>query len=240
MDIQCIIIESANDKRRVEDYLKVYLSGKITGDSNYKEKFASMTEELLSYGYTVFNPAVLPDGFEYEDYMSLDLKILSKCDAIFLLRDWKNSPGAKREYEEALKLGLKILSEDDLKIRRTLNQLCVDTIKISEIEIENGIETEWAVQMKELSEKIQKRVGEFDLTKTEIENFNSLCDELNSDERNYFINEFIKDGDKQLEYDLLENIQTNDDEAKRRFSQMFVVAGDLVEMTAGMKVYEAV
>lgn len=220
--------------------MKVYLSGKITGDPNYKAKFSSMTDELLSYGYTVFNPVVLPDGFEYEDYMTFDLQILSKCDAIFLLRDWKNSSGAKREYEEALKLGLKILSEDDLKIRRTLNQLCVDTIKISETEIENGIETEWAVQMKELSEKIQKRVGDFDLTKTETENFNSLCDELKSDERDYFINEFIKDGDKQLEYDLLENIQTNDDEAKRRFSQMFVVAGDLVEMTAAMKVYEAV
>ena len=24
-----------------------------------------MTDELHSYGYTVFNPAVLPDGFEY-------------------------------------------------------------------------------------------------------------------------------------------------------------------------------
>lgn len=45
--------------------MKVYLSGKITGDSNYRQKFNTMTEELLSYGYVVFNPAVLPDGFEY-------------------------------------------------------------------------------------------------------------------------------------------------------------------------------
>ena len=220
--------------------MKVYLSGKITGDTNYREKFSSMTDELLFYGYTVFNPAVLPDGFEYEDYMSLDLQMLSKCDAIFLLRDWKNSSGAKREYEEANRLGLKILTEEDLKIRRTLNQLCIDTIQISEAQIENEIETEWAVQMKMLCEKIQKRVGEFDLAKSETENFNSLCEELDSVERDYFINEFIKDGDKQLEYDLLENIQLDDDEAKRRFSQMFVVAGDLVEMTTSMKVYEAV
>ena len=220
--------------------MKVYLSGKITGDINYKEKFSSMTDELHSYGYTVFNPAVLPDGFEYEDYMSLDLQMLSKCDAIFLLRDWKNSSGAKREYEEANRLGLKILTEEDLKIRRTLNQLCIDTIQISETQIENEIETDWAVQMKTLCKKIQKRVGEFDLAKSETENFNSLCEELDSVERDSFINEFIKDGDKQLEYDLLENIQLDDDEAKRRFSQMFVVAGDLVEMTAAMKVYEAV
>lgn len=214
--------------------MKVYLSGKITGDPNYKAKFSSMTDELLSYGYTVFNPAVLPDGFEYEDYMTLDLQILSKCDAIFLLRDWKNSPGANREYEEASKLGLMILTEEDLKIRRTLRQLCLDTIQISDSQIENGIETDWAVQMKTLSEKIQGRVGEFDLTKTETENFNLLCEALDSNERELFFNEFIKDGDKQIEYDLLENIQTNDDEAKRRFSQMFVVAGDLVGMTEVM------
>ena len=69
--------------------MKVYLSGMITGDSNYRQKFNAMAEELLSYGYVVFNPAVLPDGFDYEDYMDFDLLILSRCDAIFLMRDWK-------------------------------------------------------------------------------------------------------------------------------------------------------
>ena len=100
--------------------MKIYLSGKITGETNYKQKFNTVAEELLSYGYVVFNPAVLPDGFEYEDYMALDLHILSRCDAIFLLRDWKNSPGAKRELAEARRLGLQILDEDSIKIRRTL------------------------------------------------------------------------------------------------------------------------
>lgn len=84
--------------------MKVYLSGKITGDFNYRQKFNTMTEELLSYGYVVFNPAVLPYGFEYSDYMALDLLILSRCDAIFFLRDWKNSPGARLEIEDFLEL----------------------------------------------------------------------------------------------------------------------------------------
>ena len=80
--------------------MKVYLSGKITGDSNYRQKFNSMENELLSYGYVVFNPVVLPDGFE---------------------------------YEEAKRLGLWILTEEDLRIRRTLVQLCRDSKRLAEL-----------------------------------------------------------------------------------------------------------
>lgn len=94
--------------------MKIYLSGKITGDENYKAKFNAMTEKLKALGYAVFNPAILPDGFEYEDYMKIDLCALSTCDGIFLLYDWQNSPGAIREYEAAKRLGLKVLTVKDL------------------------------------------------------------------------------------------------------------------------------
>lgn len=80
--------------------MKVYLSGKITGDVDYRKKFEAVQNELRAYGYVVFNPAVLPDGFEYEDYMSLDLLILSRCDAIYLLRDWKNSPRLSGKWKK--------------------------------------------------------------------------------------------------------------------------------------------
>lgn len=124
--------------------MKIYLSGKITGDANYRQKFGSMEEELLSYGYVVFNPAILPDGFKYEDYMDLDLLILSRCDAIFLMRDWRNSHGAKHEYEEAKRLGLRILTEADFKIRRTLLQLCRDSKRLAEIEQDDDANKTWA------------------------------------------------------------------------------------------------
>ena len=70
--------------------MKIYLSGKITGDANYRQKFGSMEKELLSYGYVVFNPAILLDGFEYEDYMDLDLLILSRCDDVIVLMNGYN------------------------------------------------------------------------------------------------------------------------------------------------------
>ena len=128
--------------------MKVYLSGKITGDVDYRKKFEAVQNELRVYGYVVFNPAVLPDGFEYEDYMSLDLLILSRCDAIYLLRDWKNSQGAKREVEEAKRLGLKILDEDDIKIRRTLNQICEDTSSLVKGQMDCEENRIWAREMK--------------------------------------------------------------------------------------------
>ena len=211
--------------------MKVYLSGKITGDSNYRQKFSTMTEELLSYGYVVFNPAVLPDGFEYSDYMALDLLILSRCDAIFLLRDWKKSSGARLEYEEAKRLGLQVLTEDDLKIRRTLNQLCEDTIKLTETDLLMDDDKEWAESMKNISLEIKKMVGEFDLSKSEVENFIELRSHFEATKRISLFDEFIQECDKQIEYDLLEIIHTDEDEKKRRFSQMLIAAGDLMDMT---------
>ena len=211
--------------------MKVYLSGKITGDSNYRQKFSTMTEELLSYGYVVFNPAVLPDGFECSDYMALDLLILSRCDAIFLLRDWKKSSGARLEYEEAKRLGLQVLTEDDLKIRRTLNQLCEDTIKLTETDLLMDDDKEWAESMKNISLEIKKMVGEFDLSKSEVENFIELRSHFEATKRISLFDEFIQECDKQIEYDLLEIIHTDEDEKKRRFSQMLIAAGDLMDMT---------
>lgn len=94
--------------------MKIYLSGKITGDKDYKAKFNKMAELLTNLGYAVFNPAILPDGFDYEDYMKIDLIALSTCDAVFLMNDWVASPGAIREKAEADRLGIKILREADI------------------------------------------------------------------------------------------------------------------------------
>lgn len=209
---------------------KVYLSGKITGDSNYRQKFNAMTEELLSYGYVVFNPAVLPDGFEYEDYMDLDLLILSRCDAIFLLRDWKSSPGAKRELEEAKRLGLQILTEDDLKIRRTLIQICADSRRIVGKEISSDENKDWAEKIKHLSECIESKIRNFEASLDEETNLLRIYEDLGPELRQFFIEEFIFDSDKQIEYDIIEKTNGIDFEEKIKLTQMYKTAADLVEL----------
>ena len=112
---------------REERTMMIYLSGKITGDKNFRQKFEKTTRKLLSYGHTVYNPAILPNGFEYEQYMKIDFLALSFCDAIYLLDDWKISKGAIREFEEAKRLGIKVITEEDFLYSDTLLQICTDT-----------------------------------------------------------------------------------------------------------------
>lgn len=83
--------------------MNLYIAGKITGDPNYKEKFNRVEEDLKAKGYLVMNPAILPNGFEYEQYMKVCFAMIDVSDGIYLLPDAYDSPGAQREikYVEA-------------------------------------------------------------------------------------------------------------------------------------------
>ncbi len=85
---------------------KIYLSGKITGDEGFAEKFKAKEEELSARGDYVFNPALHPDMFTHGQFMQIDLLALSFCDSIYLMDNWRDSKGAKMEFEQARVLGL--------------------------------------------------------------------------------------------------------------------------------------
>ena len=76
---------------------KAFISGKITGDPNYREKFAKVEAELKAKGYHVMNPAILPDGFTWEEYMVVTKAMLSVCDTTYMMDGWEDSDGAKTE-----------------------------------------------------------------------------------------------------------------------------------------------
>ena len=92
---------------------KLYLAGKITGDPNYKCKFGSAAGELRKIGYSVMNPAMLPDGFEYNEYMHVCKAMIEVCDAVVLMPDWTESDGAKMEYGHAAAIGKRITTMYD-------------------------------------------------------------------------------------------------------------------------------
>lgn len=77
---------------------KVFISGKITGDPDYRKKFEEAEEELRAMGYTlIMNPAVLPFGFEWDEYMKITMAMLDACDTVYFLKGWEKSQGAKLE-----------------------------------------------------------------------------------------------------------------------------------------------
>lgn len=93
-----------NPKRRV------YISGKITGTTDFKEKFKKAENQLKAKypDRIIVNPAEveLPKICGWEDYMVICLHLLKSCDTIYMLPDWESSKGAKREYEFAKANGL--------------------------------------------------------------------------------------------------------------------------------------
>lgn len=115
---------------------KIYISGKIEGVKDYKEKFLEAEYYLSnvflkwmdSKAQIIINPAT--KGIElqalymskykrlptYEEYLSNDIKELADgCTSIFMLENWEDSKGAKIELDLAQKLGLTIYYEKDVK-----------------------------------------------------------------------------------------------------------------------------
>lgn len=94
--------------------MRIYISGAITGVDNYKEHFAKAEKELKEKGHEVINPTAFDDllpQLTYEEYMKLDLCLLDMCEAIYMLKNWKQSFGANREYGYALAKDMIIMEE---------------------------------------------------------------------------------------------------------------------------------
>lgn len=90
--------------------MKIYIAGKITGDPDYKKKFADAESVLIRKGHSVMNPAWQNEGkeFNYDDYMRVCETMQKICNAIVLLDDWDKSKGATLEHHRAILQGQKI------------------------------------------------------------------------------------------------------------------------------------
>ena len=77
----------------------VYISGKITGDDNFKSKFEAAEKRLVRLGYNVLKPCLVSDleFLFYEQYMHIDFALIDLADIVLLLPDWQDSKGATRE-----------------------------------------------------------------------------------------------------------------------------------------------
>lgn len=94
---------------------KVYLSGQITGNANYKGLFM-FAETFVRFGEPseVFNPATrIPENLDYMSAMKRCIAGLVECRTIIMLPNAYMSKGAKLEKEVALSCGLDVITLSD-------------------------------------------------------------------------------------------------------------------------------
>lgn len=97
----------------------IYISGKITGlpIEVAKENFQTAKAELRkAYEFEkIVNPMeVVPfnEQWTWHDYMVEDIKYLLKCSAIYMLKNWGDSKGARIERAIAIESGLQIMYQE--------------------------------------------------------------------------------------------------------------------------------
>lgn len=98
---------------------KVYISGAITGTTDFKQRFEKAEDELKQKGYDVFNPAKVEikltgnetKGEIWCKYMDVCLKELKKCQYIHFLENYKSSDGVEVEKIYAKKLNIQKIWE---------------------------------------------------------------------------------------------------------------------------------
>lgn len=95
----------------------IYLSGKMTGLPDFgRGNFFRAEGILKKMGIAVINPANLPDGWTWEEYMQAAYNSLkrNKIDYIVMLPSWRDSAGAIQEKCWAEEMGIKVIEWDVL------------------------------------------------------------------------------------------------------------------------------
>lgn len=94
---------------------KVYISGAIAHMDldERRAAFAAAASLWRSRGYDVFNPFEngLSQDEDWRRHMRIDIRALTDCDYIYMLRGWELSKGAKLELDVASSCGIGVWME---------------------------------------------------------------------------------------------------------------------------------
>lgn len=96
---------------------RVYISGPISNNPNFKEDFRKVREQWEEADYAVIDPSYLIDVFPggtHEQYMKICMELLKMADLVYMMDGWENSKGAIIEYGYALSHGI----ETTKRVRR--------------------------------------------------------------------------------------------------------------------------
>lgn len=79
----------------------IYIAGPMKNVPDYQNNFDAAESYLQWKGWTVINPACLPEGLRPEGYMPICMAMLGAADAIVMLKGYERSEGAEIELAYA-------------------------------------------------------------------------------------------------------------------------------------------
>ena len=84
----------------------------------FKKYFKKVENYLKSLGFkNIINPVkvekALPKGLNHDQYISIDISILSKCKIMYVLRGWQEYKDAVEEVKYASSHSIKCIFQDD-------------------------------------------------------------------------------------------------------------------------------
>lgn len=88
--------------------MTIYIAGSIKDDPNYRTKFSAAESYLIMKGWTVLNPACLPEDLKPTAYMPICLAMVSAADALVVLAGSESSEGAAVEQKFARYQGIPV------------------------------------------------------------------------------------------------------------------------------------
>ena len=90
---------------------KIYISGGISNNPDYKKQFTQKHTELENQGYRVLSPLFINADLSWKEYMRIDLAMISICDVVYMMKGWETSRGACIEEFYAQYKHLEIIYE---------------------------------------------------------------------------------------------------------------------------------
>lgn len=98
---------------------KCYISGKISGlpEEIYRQLFDQAKKEVIELGMIPVSPVELSHDHpgQWQDFMREDIIAMMDCHCIYVLRNWRESTGAKVEVELANTLGFTIIHQSTVQ-----------------------------------------------------------------------------------------------------------------------------
>jgi len=88
----------------------LYIAGPFTAGHGRTEEenitaAKKVAEKYFKMGYTTITPHVNTwhmEGCKYQDYLDADFEVIRRCDAIVMMKNWRESGGATQEHNLAL------------------------------------------------------------------------------------------------------------------------------------------